>query len=110
VDRISLAKSPCMERWCALRLQPTDSVVVTSNSRDRPWWVRLTLSDLLHDNAALTPEMALRIEKAFGPDLDHILRMQRVQTDGDCIGIQESVATLEIDRSRERRLSGAVRA
>jgi addiction module HigA family antidote len=28
---------------------------------------RATLSDLLHGKAALTPEMALRIEKAFGP-------------------------------------------
>ena len=28
---------------------------------------RATLSDLLHDKAALTPEMALRIERAFGP-------------------------------------------
>jgi len=37
---------------------------------------RATLSDLLHGNAALTPEMALRIEKAFGPDMDHLLRMQ----------------------------------
>jgi len=35
---------------------------------------RATLSDLLHGKAALTPEMALRIEKAFGPD--HLLRMQ----------------------------------
>ena len=37
---------------------------------------RATLSDLLHGKAALTPEMALRIEKAFGPDMDHLLRMQ----------------------------------
>ena len=37
---------------------------------------RATLSDLLHAKAALTPEMALRIEKAFGPDMDHLLRMQ----------------------------------
>ena len=37
---------------------------------------RATLSDLLHGNAALTPEMALRIEKAFGPDMNHPLRMQ----------------------------------
>ncbi len=36
---------------------------------------RATLSDLLHGKAALTPEMALRIEKAFGPDMDHLLRM-----------------------------------
>ena len=37
---------------------------------------RATLSDLLHSKAALTPEMALRIEKAFGPDMDHLLHMQ----------------------------------
>ncbi|HXA03963.1 MAG TPA: HigA family addiction module antitoxin [Bryobacteraceae bacterium] len=37
---------------------------------------RATLSDLLHGKAALTPEMALRIEKAFGPDMNHLLRMQ----------------------------------
>ena len=37
---------------------------------------RATLSDLLNSKAALTPEMALRIEKAFGPDMDHLLRMQ----------------------------------
>ena len=37
---------------------------------------RATLSDLLRGKAALTAEMALRIEKAFGPDMDHLLRMQ----------------------------------
>ena len=37
---------------------------------------RATLSDLLHGKATLTPEMALRIEKAFGPDMNHLLRMQ----------------------------------
>jgi len=37
---------------------------------------RATLSDLLHGKTTLTPEMALRIEKAFGPDMDHLLRMQ----------------------------------
>ncbi len=37
---------------------------------------RATLSDLLHGKSALTPEMALRIEMAFGPDMNHLLRMQ----------------------------------
>jgi len=37
---------------------------------------RATLSDLLHGKSGLTPEMALRIEKAFGPDMDQLLRMQ----------------------------------
>jgi|SRR5450432_2140341 addiction module HigA family antidote len=37
---------------------------------------RATLSDLINCKAALTAEMALRIHKAFGPDVDHLLRMQ----------------------------------
>jgi antitoxin HigA-1 len=37
---------------------------------------RATLSDLLGGKTSLSPEMALRIEKAFGPDMDHLLRMQ----------------------------------
>jgi addiction module HigA family antidote len=37
---------------------------------------RATLSDLLHGKSALTPDMALRIEKAFGLEMDHLLRMQ----------------------------------
>ncbi len=37
---------------------------------------RATLSDLINGKAALTPEMALRIEKAFGPRMDHLLRIQ----------------------------------
>ena len=37
---------------------------------------RATLSDLLRGKASLTPEMALRIEMAFGPNMDHLLRMQ----------------------------------
>ena len=35
-----------------------------------------TLSDLLNGNAALSPEMALRIEKAFDLSMDMLLRMQ----------------------------------
>ena len=37
---------------------------------------RATLSDLLNANAALSPEMALRVEKAFGVDMEMLLRMQ----------------------------------
>ncbi len=37
---------------------------------------RATLSDFLNGNAALSPEMALRIEKAFGVSMDMLLRMQ----------------------------------
>ena len=37
---------------------------------------RATLSDLLNGHAVLSPEMALRIEKAFGVGMDMLLRMQ----------------------------------
>lgn len=37
---------------------------------------RATLSDLINEKSSLTAEMALRIEKAFGPRMDHLLRMQ----------------------------------
>ena len=37
---------------------------------------RATLSDLLNGHAALSPEMALRIEKAFGVGMDMLLQMQ----------------------------------
>lgn len=37
---------------------------------------RPALSALLNGHAALSPDMALRIEKAFGPKMDTLLRMQ----------------------------------
>ena len=37
---------------------------------------RPALSALLNARAALSPEMALRVEKAFGPKMDTLLRMQ----------------------------------
>ena len=37
---------------------------------------RSTLSNMLNGRAALTPEIAIRIEKAFGPKADHLLRVQ----------------------------------
>jgi addiction module HigA family antidote len=37
---------------------------------------RPALSNLLNEKASLSPEMALRIEKAFGVKMDTLLRMQ----------------------------------
>jgi addiction module HigA family antidote len=37
---------------------------------------RPALSNLLNARASLTPEMALRIEKAFGPKMEHLMKMQ----------------------------------
>ena len=37
---------------------------------------RATLSDLVNEKTALSPEMALRVEKAFDVKMDLLLRMQ----------------------------------
>ncbi|MGV3551368.1 HigA family addiction module antitoxin [Rhizobium sp.] len=37
---------------------------------------RATLSDLVNERASLTPEMALRLEKAFNVKMDMLLKMQ----------------------------------
>lgn len=37
---------------------------------------RAALSALLNGRAALSPEMAIRIAKAFGPDMETLMRMQ----------------------------------
>ena len=52
-----------------LRLSVTRAAAVLGVARP-------TLSNLLNANAALSPEMAIRIEKAFGPKADHLLRVQ----------------------------------
>lgn len=37
---------------------------------------RQALSALLNGRASLSPEMAIRVEKAFGPKMDTLVRMQ----------------------------------
>ncbi|MFO1170652.1 MAG: HigA family addiction module antitoxin [Hyphomicrobiaceae bacterium] len=37
---------------------------------------RPALSNLLNGRASLSADMAVRIERAFGPSADHLLRMQ----------------------------------
>lgn len=41
---------------------------------------RPALSALLNERASLSPDMTLRIEKAFGPKMDTLLRMQTAYT------------------------------
>ena len=37
---------------------------------------RQALSSLLNEKTALTSKMGLRVEKAFGPKMEHLMRMQ----------------------------------
>ncbi|MYA90099.1 MAG: HigA family addiction module antidote protein [Boseongicola sp. SB0662_bin_57] len=45
---------------------------------------RATLSDLVNGKPSLSPEMALRVEKAFGLSMDLLLRMQACTTRRGC--------------------------
>ncbi len=65
---------------------------------------RATLSALLNEKAALSPEMALRMEKAFGVGMDLLLRMQawydaaRVRERADEIFVQSYNVDVESGR------------
>jgi addiction module HigA family antidote len=56
---------------------------------------RATLSDLLNGKAALSPEMALRIEKAFGVNMDTLLRMQAWH---DSFSMRQRAGEIDVDR------------
>lgn len=58
---------------------------------------RATLSDLLRGKAALSPEMALRVEKAFGVDMEMLLRMQAWY---DTAAMRRREAEIEVTRYR----------
>jgi len=56
---------------------------------------RPALSALLNGRAALSPGMALRVEKAFGPKMDTLLRMQ---TAFEIAEARENEATIKVRR------------
>ena len=56
---------------------------------------RATLSDLVNEKSALSPEMALRIEKAFGVKMDSLLRMQ---VGFDTAVMRERAGELSVER------------
>jgi addiction module HigA family antidote len=56
---------------------------------------RATLSDLLNGKAALSAEMALRFEKAFGVSMDMLLRMQAGH---DAAAIRRRAAAFKVAR------------
>lgn len=56
---------------------------------------RATLSDLVNGKVSLSPEMALRIEKAFGISMETLLRMQVWH---DCHAMRSKAAELNVKR------------
>ena len=65
---------------------------------------RPALSALLNGRASLSPDMALRIEKAFGPKMDALLRMQTAYEIAEArdregnIKVQRYVAQPRVDK------------
>jgi addiction module HigA family antidote len=67
---------------------------------------RQALNNLLNEKASLTAEMALRIERAFGPKADHLMRMQLAY---DMARARRGEASLEVRRVAARHLTEAGR-
>ena len=68
---------------------------------------RPALSALLNGRAALSPDMALRIEKAFGPKMDTLLRMQ---TAYEIAGARDREADIKVKRYVAKPRTGHDRA
>ena len=58
---------------------------------------RATLSDLINQNASLSAEMALRVEKAFGVKMETLLNMQ---TWYDAYAMRQRAREIEVTRYR----------
>lgn len=54
-----------------------------------------TLSDLVNEKAALSPEMAMRVELAFGVKADLLLRIQALY---DSVAIRDRAGELNVQR------------
>ncbi len=58
---------------------------------------RQALNNLINEKSALSAEMALRIEMAFGPKMEHLLRMQ---LEYDIAQARKQEAGLKVRRMR----------
>ena len=56
---------------------------------------RATLSDLVNGHSALSPEMALRIEKAFGMNMETMLKMQAWH---DAVAMRDRAEEIKVER------------
>jgi addiction module HigA family antidote len=62
-----------------------------------------TLSDLVNGKAALSPEMALRIEKAFEVDMETLLRIQAWH---DATAMRRRAGEIKVNRYQPPATSG----
>jgi addiction module HigA family antidote len=60
---------------------------------------RATLSAVINGRAALSPDLALRVEKAFGPTVDHLLRIQAAY---DAAQVRKRAKSIRVKRYAAR--------
>lgn len=74
-----------------------------TKAADIPGVRRATLSELVNERAALSPEMALRLEKAFHLKMEMLLQMQAWY---DSTEMRKRLKKIKISRTcrRERRI------
>ena len=63
---------------------------------------RQALSNMLNGRTSLTAEMALRFEKAFGPKIEHLMRMQ---LNYDLAGARARAGSVDVKAYPRHRLT-----
>jgi addiction module HigA family antidote len=81
----SVVKELCLE---PLDLNITDAAKILGIGRP-------ALSAFINGRASLSLDMAIRISKAFGPDLEHLLKMQMYY---DLAQAQKRAAEIDVER------------
>lgn len=61
---------------------------------------RQTLSRVINGRTSLSPEMAVRVSKAFGSTVEHWMRMQLAY---DLAAVEETAKTIKVKRFPEAR-------
>jgi addiction module HigA family antidote len=82
-----------------LRRQVVEALGLTVTEAARALRVsRPAISNLLNERVALSPEMAIRFEKAFGIDMETILGLQHAH---DVAAARKGASTIEVRRYRK---------
>lgn len=78
-----------------------------ADAAERLGVTRVALSNLLNGKAALSPEMAIRFEKAFGVSAKTLLRMQSAH---DLARAKSAAGTINVSRIELPNRSGLIAA
>ena len=84
-----------------IRRQVIEPLVTVTQAAKALGVGRQALSSLLNEKAALTSDMAIRIEKAFGPKMEHLMRMQLAH---DLAQARESEGKIKVKRFKSEEL------